>query len=369
MKIAFFGDTDYVGTREWIAFLACQEGVEIHAIVFSGERGEIPGARFHTLPGWLPRGKLRYLLCVPSLRAALASLAPDLMIAYRVVSYGFAAALTGFHPLVLAAQGQFIVSRETPRFFRFFARRAVCTADLVHSWAPPMTESLVRLGARPDRILTLTRGVDESRFPFREEPPPPLTLVTTRQLEPYYNFPTLLEAVERVRAEIGDVRYLIAGEGSARGELEEMARRRRLSDVVSFLGTVPRERLPELLRSAHVYISAVPSDGTSASLLEAMASGTTPVVADNEANRFWITDGEGGWLVPAADPAAFARAIVECWRSREWRRRAREANRKVIESQASWRRNMGRFVEAYAELLTPRSAGRDGERGGPRDAL
>ncbi len=369
MKIAFFGDTDYVGTREWIAYLASREGVEVHAVVFPGERGEIPGARLHVLSGWLPRGKLRYLLCVPALRAALASLSPDLLIAYRVVSYGFAAALTGFHPLVLAAQGQFVVSRETPRFFRLFARHAVRAADLVHSWAPPMTESLVRLGARPDRILTLPRGVDESRFPLREEPSPPLTLVTTRQLEPYYNFPTLLEAVERVRDEIGEVRYLIAGEGSARAELEEMARRRHLADVVSFLGTVPRERLPDLLGSAHVYISAVPSDGTSASLLEAMASGTIPVVADNEANRFWIDDGVGGRLVPATDPAAFARAIVECWRSGEWRHRAREANRKVIESRASWSRNMAGFVRAYADLLTARSAGRAGEHGGARDAL
>jgi len=354
LKVAFFGDAKYVGAHEWIRFLADQEGFEVHAIVFPGHEREIPGVTIHVLDGPLPRGKLRYFLCVPSLKRALARIAPDLLIAYRVVSYGLSAGWTGFHPLVMAAQGMYIASRATPRFSRAFARRALRSADLLHSWAPIMTENMLRLGASPERILTLTRGVDDTRYAPGPIPPPPLTLVTTRQLEKYYNFPTILEAIRIVKEEAGQVRYLIAGQGSARGELEALVRDKGIEDSVEFLGAVERDRLPEVVRGAHLYVAAVPSDGTSSSMLEAMAAGVVPIVANNDSNRYWITDREGGRLIPAFDASAYAGAILEAWRSEPWRLRARELNRGVIEREASWSRNMAVFVAAYRDLAAGR---------------
>jgi glycosyltransferase involved in cell wall biosynthesis len=355
VRIAFFGDAKYVGAHEWMRFLSEQEGFEVHAIVFPGHEREIPRVTFHTLRGLLPRGKTRYFLCVPALRKSLREIAPDLFIAYRIVSYGLSAALTGFHPLVLAAQGMYIASRATPRFSRAFARRALRSADLLHAWAPIMTDNMIRLGADPAKIMTLTRGVDDRLFLPGPEPPPPLTLVTTRQLERYYNFPTLIEAISKVRKELGEVRYLIAGEGSARGELEALVREKGLETSVRFLGAVAKDRLPGLLGESHLYVAAVPSDGTSSSMLEAMAAGVVPIVADNESNCFWVTDRLGGRLVPAFDASAYAEAILEAWRSEGWRGQAREMNRKIVESRASWWKNMAVFVQAYRDLSQGRS--------------
>ncbi len=351
MRIAFFGDTAYVGTREWIAWLAACPGVEVHALVLPGAPADVEGVTFHRVSAGGMRGRAAFFACVPSLKRALRRVAPDLLVAYRVVSYGFSASLTGFHPLVLAAQGQFIVSPETPGFFRVFARRAARRADLIHAWAPPMAESLVRLGAAREKILVLPRGVDDDHFSAGEMPPPPLTLVSTRQLERYYNFATLLEAVRLVRREVPEVRYLLAGEGGAREELEAASRRGGLEGAVRFLGAVARAELPSLLRSAHLYVSAVPTDGTSSSLLEAMACGVVPVVTDNAPNRCWIHDGEGGRLVPARDTEGYARAIVTAWKDLEWRREARRVNREKIVASASWKRNMARFLDAYRALV------------------
>lgn len=350
LRIAFFGDTAYVGTREWISWMAAQEGVEVHALHLKGRPADLAGIRFHEVSAGPVRGKAAFFACVPSLRRALRALSPDILIAYRVVSYGFSAAMTGFRPLVLAAQGQYIVSPETPGFFRAFAKRAIRRADLIHAWAPPMAESLVRLGARRDRVLVLPRGVDDDHFAPGDPPSPPLTLVSTRQLEAYYNFSTLVEALRRVREEVPEVRWLVAGEGSHREALEAECGRLGLAESVSFLGRVERAKLPDLLRRSHIYVSAVPTDGTSSSLLEAMACGSVPVVTDNDPNRCWIRDGEGGRLVAATDPGGFARAVIDSWNDPAWRERARALNRERILEAASWKRNMGRFLEAYREL-------------------
>ncbi|HZE89088.1 MAG TPA: glycosyltransferase [Verrucomicrobiae bacterium] len=356
MRIAFFGDAKYVGAHEWIEYLSRQEGFEVHSIVFPGHEHPLPGVITHRLEGWFPEGKLRYFLCVPALRRAIRRIAPDLLIGYRVVSYGLSAALTGFHPLVLAAQGMFIASRATPRLSRAFARRALASADLLHSWAPIMTENMLKLGADPGRIMTLTRGIDDHAFSLGTPPSAPLTMTTTRQLEAYYNFPTLLEALALVRREIPDVRYRIAGKGSRRGELESIVRARALENHVEFLGPVSKDRLPALLRGSHLYVAAVPSDGTSSSMLEAMASGAVPIVADNESNRHWVTDRAGGRLVPAFDARAYADAIVEAWRDEGWRLAARPSNRRLVESRASWHKNMALFVSTYRELVAGRRA-------------
>jgi glycosyltransferase involved in cell wall biosynthesis len=351
MRIAFFADAKYIGSYEWMKFLAAQEGFEVHAIVFDGHQREIDGVTFHVLSDRFPQSKLRYFLCVPALKRLLKKIAPDLLIAYRIVSYGFSAALTGFHPLVQAAQGMFIASRAHTSMTRYFARKAVAGADLLHSWAPIMTANMVALGADPEKILTLTRGVNDRRYTMGAEPDGPLTLVTTRQLESYYNFPTLLEAIRLVRGEIGQLNYLIAGEGSLRGELEAQAHTMGLENSVKFLGSVNRDELPAILSASHLYIAAVPSDGTSSSMLEAMAAGAVPIVADNESNSHWIQDGISGRLLPPFNARAYASAIVQAWRDPAWRHRARGLNREVVESRASWEKNMATFVQTYKNLV------------------
>ena len=87
------------------------------------------------------------------------------------------------------------------------------------------------------------------------------------------------------------------GGGEAAGELGDLARRLGIGDRLRFEGKVDYARLPELLGSSKIYVSSVWTDGVSASLLEAMARGCLPIVTDNRANRYWVTDGDNGLLV------------------------------------------------------------------------
>jgi len=74
-----------------------------------------------------------------------------------------------------------------------------------------------------------------------------------------------------------------------------------LREFVQFLWRIPREKIPDLLNQADIYVSTSLYDATSVSLLEALASGAFPVVTDIPANREWISDGESGFLLPSLD--------------------------------------------------------------------
>jgi glycosyltransferase involved in cell wall biosynthesis len=81
-----------------------------------------------------------------------------------------------------------------------------------------------------------------------------------------------------------------------------------------------------------------------------MACGLFPVVSDIPANREWIADGENGFLVPARDPEALARAIAEAWRNPELRALALRRNAQIVEARADWQRNMSVVDDLFRRL-------------------
>ena len=91
-----------------------------------------------------------------------------------------------------------------------------------------------------------------------------------------------------------------------------------VEERVHFPGQVSQTDLPRYYRSADLYLSASHCDGTSISLLEALACGRPALVSDIPGNREWITPGVEGWLFPDGDETALAEAIEQA-ASNPWR--------------------------------------------------
>lgn len=122
---------------------------------------------------------------------------------------------------------------------------------------------------------------------------------------------------------------------------------------VQFMHDIAPEHMARIYPLVDCYVCASPSDGTSVSLLEAMASGLPVIVADAPGNREWVTEGVNGWLCEIGNAQRFADAIVECARmTPQQRRDMGERNRAVVEARADWQKNFGRVVEAYNDLGT-----------------
>jgi glycosyltransferase involved in cell wall biosynthesis len=106
--------------------------------------------------------------------------------------------------------------------------------------------------------------------------------------------------------------------------------------------------LADYFKNADVYLSCALSDGTSVSLLEAMAYGLPVVATDAPGNREWVVPGRGGWLAPPRDARAFADALVEAARLDDASRATVAAqHREIVERRADWDANATRLIEAY----------------------
>jgi glycosyltransferase involved in cell wall biosynthesis len=200
------------------------------------------------------------------------------------------AACTGFHPLILAAQGQNIAYNNS-RIKSLFCKYAISKADMIHAWGDNMAKKLTELGADPKKLFILPRGIDTERFRPVDSSidfPHTFRIITTRGLKPDYNFEQIIEAVKILRKKRNNFLYVIVGDGPYKKRIVDLVRLHEIQDVVEFVGKVGYYALPDYLKSSDIYVSAVITDGVSASLLEAMSCGVFPIVTDNESNRLWI---------------------------------------------------------------------------------
>jgi len=187
-------------------------------------------------------------------------------------------------------------------------------------------------------------------------------LLSNRMHEDVYDLPTVIEGAARVLAAHPHAQLVLAGDGSRRAALEQLAASRLPRARYRFVGRLAPTELASWLARADVYVSASHSDSTSQSLLEAMCSGALPVVSDIEGNREWVGHGDqpdGGdprrrlgeaqFFAPG-DARGLADATERALGDAAWAERARTRNAAVIATRGDWHVNLAR-IEACFEAL------------------
>jgi glycosyltransferase involved in cell wall biosynthesis len=162
-----------------------------------------------------------------------------------------------------------------------------------------------------------------------------------------YGVDVVVEAFIVARRQEPRLFLKIAGDGALRADLEARIQNAGIRDDVEFLGQIQYAYLPELYRSADLYISASHSDGSSVSLLEAMASGLPVVVSDIPGNREWVTPGiNGNWFIDG-DASDLAERILELSQQTQTMEAMGVQGRRIVEARADWSRNRVGIDQAY----------------------
>lgn len=219
-------------------------------------------------------------------------------------------------PVVLRPEGAGatgdIAWQRWGRFGRRIARRCH-SADAVVAISTTIRAELIADGYDPDRIHDLPNGV-----PVPEEPwhSPAVrtggrTAVYVGRLAREKGLDVLVKAWKHVVLECHDARLTLVGEGPCRRELERQAIQLGLDGAIELPGASADPT--SWLRTADLFVLPSREEGMSIALLEAMALGIPAVVTAIPGNARLITDGVHGRLVPADDPPALARAILETW--------------------------------------------------------
>jgi glycosyltransferase involved in cell wall biosynthesis len=243
-------------------------------------------------------------------------------------------------------------------------------ADRVIASGDRAAELVHRAGIPPARVVALWPGVDLARFypgvsgkTVRDElghSGPLVGIVANVRGSKGHRY--FLEAAREVLRGAPDTRFLIVGDGVGFADVRRRVREMDLEGKVSMLGF--RRDIPEVMAALDVLVlPSIKSEGTSQAILQSLAIGTPVVATAIGGSPEVIRDGQTGRLVPPADAAALAAAILSLLRDPDRARAMATAGRALVTGTQSMDAVMAKTTAVYAELL-----GAPGDRSGPPPA-
>lgn len=258
-------------------------------------------------------------------------------------------------PFIVTVHGSDLrMAIERPGFLRKIFVYVCHHANHLNCVSNVQKKDLEQLGITNEKISVIPMGVDEAFLETGkarkiELNKRPFIILSNRNLLPLYNVSLLVRAIPYVLKEEPKTKFIIAGDGSEKRNLESEVEQLNVSSSVQFLGRVPHQEMPHLLGRSDIYVSTSPHDGTSVSLLEALASGAFPVVTDIPSNREWIADGDNGFLVPIENENVLGKKIIDATRDKTLLERSRKKNLSLIEKKVLWSINIEKIKKMYSQ--------------------
>jgi glycosyltransferase involved in cell wall biosynthesis len=299
-------------------------------------------------------------------RSVLRQTRPDLAHAGPTTTGGFVAALSRYHPFLLMPWGSDILLTPKSSFFwKKIVQFTIKRADMITCDSEVIKREIIQLTGYPaEKIIVFPRGVDlgwfKPSFSLRDVMRRKLgienkkVIIMNRRFKPVYGIEYFLKALPQVWSKIPDVYVLLLGSGPLENELRKIVEELNLEPIVKFIGEVSYREMPLYLNASDLYVSSSLSDGTSVSLLEAMACGLPVVVTDVPAIMEWVVNGENGIVVPRKSIDELAQAIIYLLQNEDIRKKMGERNILIAKERADWDRNFNKLEQMYKILISDR---------------
>lgn len=207
---------------------------------------------------------------------------------------------------------------------------AVCRAGREHL--------INRRGVPATKIELVYNGVDISRFRPQSHPnrlrfdlADNVPVVgAAAQLTHVKGWQDFLYAVCRLRKHIPQVHGLVIGDGPMRAELEELAGKLGVADVVRFTGHL--SDVQEALNCLDLYLFMSHREGLSVAIIESLACGLPGVITEVGGARELVEDGLNGFVIQTGDVNQAVAHASELLRNPELLKRMGKESRKRCES-------------------------------------
>jgi len=291
----------------------------------------------------------------------LGKIQPDIVHAGPIQGPALLTALSGFKNLVTMSWGSDILARAQRSPWMHCATRYVLKHTKVFLGdCQTVVEAAEAYGFPTEKIVSFPWGVDLDLFSrengsdagkaFRASLgwEDKFIILCNRSWHPIYGVDILAKAFVESVPENEALRLLLVGDGPQSDLIHSILV--PLEDKVHHLAWVDPEDLPGVYCAADLYISPSRCDGSSISLLEALACGRPVLVSDIPSNKEWIKPGETGKLFSDGNPVSLKEEILRMAKDPDLDQYAVCA-RALAEARADWHQNFEKLLTAYQMAL------------------
>lgn len=300
-------------------------------------------------------GGIGYYTNVPELRRLYKAIKPDVVNAHYATGYATLARLSRVRPLVISFWGSDIFDFPfRSKHNKKLLRKNIKYADRIASTSIAMANKIKEV--YPDyknNICVTPFGVNTELFKpiVRSENRRPIIGIV-KYLEPIYDIPLLLHAfaIIKEKSALHPVLHIYGG-GSLLSELQTMCDKLKISEDVTFFGTIPNAEVSRAINTMDVFVNCSITESFGVALVEAMAC-EVPVVATNtEGFREVVEDHVTGIILKDREPETMADAIISLLNNKNMAKVYGENGRKRVLELYDWNNNVVVMEELYKSLI------------------
>lgn len=298
-----------------------------------------------------------------SLRGVLRQVQPHVLHAGPMQTVAFLAALSGFQPLVSMSWGSdLLLDADRSRWYRWLTTYSLRHSRVLVGDCEAVRQKAASFGFPPEKAFIFPWGIDLQRFSpgspaemqaaqdfrARQGWQDAFVVLSLRSWEPVYGVDVAVRGFARAAQQDARLRLLLLGGGSLAPHIHQLIQQYSLLDRVFLGGQVPQNDLARMVRCADLYLSASHSDGSSVSLMEALACGKPALLSDIPGNREWVTGaGQVGWLFADGSEAALADGLLRAAQPATDLAAVGARARALAEQRADWKLNFPVLLRAY----------------------
>jgi glycosyltransferase involved in cell wall biosynthesis len=358
MRLCFIGDAETIHTQRWVEWFAARHEV---AIIATGPGEGLAPHRIATLPAESPL-RTRLLASVLEVRRVLRRHRPDILHCHFINEAGWLGAASGHRPLVITAWGSDVYRAPAEsRLARHLNPWSVRRADWVTCDSHDQASVLRSWGVPAERASVVGWGVDRQEFHPRIDgsswraklgiPSDAKVVMSPRQWYANSNIPSVVAGHELLPEDFYLVLKRSPGfEPDGGRTVQDAIESSRARDRIRVVERLDASELPALYAMGDVAVSLCTTDGTPASVLEAMALGLPVVALENASLSEWVSD-PGGRLIPGLDPHQIAQAVQSVVADAGTVARAAEHNVAIVAERADREAEFARMDEIYQRLV------------------
>lgn len=135
-------------------------------------------------------------------------------------------------------------------------------------------------------------------------------------------------------------------------KIQELIKKYKMEKNINFIGRVPHDTvLPAYYRAASVFILASRFEPFGLTTLEAMASGTAPIISSVAGSKEVIVDGLNGFTVDTHDRKKLAEYILKLLQDKKLNKKISDNAAFTVKEHYSWNIIIEKIINLYKDLL------------------
>jgi phosphatidylinositol alpha-1,6-mannosyltransferase len=282
----------------------------------------------------------------------------DLIVAQNPFVAGLISIIVGFFikkPVVISVHGYEFTVGKIQSLMKGF----VCTrATKIRAISEIVKNTVIAWGIKPEKIEIIEDRVDCEHFNPKIDGSKirqklnvkNKMIISVGSLIEIKGFDTLLEAAKLVSDSIGDVKFVILGDGPLKQRLIQQSIDLGINDKIIFVGTIPYNILPLYYAASDLFVHTSYIEAMGRVILEAQAAGKPVIATSIGGIPEAVTEGSA-ILLPPRDSKEFALAIIKLLNDDKLSSEMGEIGRKFVLEKFEFWKQEEKLISFYAEII------------------